>query len=233
MKGKLAIKKTAHAISSNVMQGVTQYDSLVSYLEQKGWRIVKMQDGESLDNTFRLLHLTEYAKGKQSFAFQSPTTRLVAIDQSVTGPQQTYLLAHELGHIELQHKLGDLSPDEEREANVFAEAYLSTYSRQRTKWFMLAAAVLSCLIAIVGVTFGIMGFQHSQAAAPVAPVVHVSPAPTASNAVVSGKKVVITQSGDKYHKPDCIYVESKNNTQEMTVQQAVALGKEPCSVCKP
>ena len=152
--------------------------------------------------------------------------------QSVTGPQQTYRLAHELGHIELQHKLGDLSPDEEREANVFAEAYLSAYSRQRTKWFMLAAAVLSCLIAIAGITFGVMGFQSSQST-PTTPVVHVSPAPTASNAVISDKKVVVTRSGDKYHKPDCIYVESKNNTQEMTVQQAVALGKDPCSVCKP
>ena len=232
MKGKFSIRKTAHAISTNVMQGVTQYDSLVSYLEQKGWRVVKMQNGESLENTFRLLHLTEYANGKQSFAFQSPTTKLVAIDQSLASKDQTYLLAHELGHIELKHKLGNLGVDEEREANVFAEAYLSTYSRKRGRWFMLAAAVLSCLVAASGITFGMMGFWHLQAA-PTTPVVNVSPAPTVYSTAVSNKKVVVTKSGDKYHRPDCIYVESKNNTQEMTVQQAVASGKEPCSVCKP
>ena len=171
-------------------------------------------------------------KGKQSFAFQSPTTKLVAIKQSLAAKDQTYLLAHELGHIELKHKLDNLGIDEEREANVFSEAYLSTYSMRRPKWFMFATVALSCFIAVAGVTFGIMGFQHSQAA-PSIPVVNVSPAPTSSSAVVSSKKVVVTQSGDKYHKPDCIYVESKNNTQEMTVQQAVASGKEPRSVCKP
>jgi hypothetical protein len=51
--------------------------------------------------------------------------------------------------------------------------------------------------------------------------------------MLSSKKVVVTKSGDKYHRPNCIYVESKNNLQEMTVQQAVASGKEPCSACKP
>ena len=148
----------------------------MSYLEQNGWRVVKMQNGESLDNTFRLLHLTEYANGKQSFDFQSPTAKLVAIDRSLASRDQTYLLAHELGHIELKHKLDNLGVDEEREANVFAEAYLSTYSRKRGRWFMLAAAVLSCLVAASGITFGIMGFRHSQAT-PTAPVVLLPQAP--------------------------------------------------------
>lgn len=45
--------------------------------------------------------------------------------------------------------------------------------------------------------------------------------------------VVITKTGEKYHKPDCQYAENKTNTFKMTEQEALDAGYEPCAVCRP
>ena len=42
--------------------------------------------------------------------------------------------------------------------------------------------------------------------------------------------VYITRDGDKYHNRDCQYVEGKDLA-ELTVQEAIEAGYEPCSVC--
>lgn len=45
--------------------------------------------------------------------------------------------------------------------------------------------------------------------------------------------VVVTRTGDKYHLPDCQHVRGKDDVIEMTKQEAIEKGYEPCKVCKP
>ena len=56
--------------------------------------------------------------------------------------------------------------------------------------------------------------------------------PTAS-AIPETYQVMVTPSGEKYHKPGCIYVRDKANTQELSMQEAERLNYEPCDVCFP
>ncbi len=45
--------------------------------------------------------------------------------------------------------------------------------------------------------------------------------------------VVVTRTGEKYHRPTCKYVVGKTDTRTLTVEQAKAEGYTPCSVCDP
>ena len=43
----------------------------------------------------------------------------------------------------------------------------------------------------------------------------------------------ITESGNKYHEKDCIYVKDKTNTHRMTVEEFESGEYEPCKMCLP
>lgn len=60
------------------------------------------------------------------------------------------------------------------------------------------------------------------------------PTPTAIVPVPAvPSEVVITSSGEKYHKPDCIYVKNKTNTVSLSIEEAINMGYESCEVCDP
>lgn len=43
--------------------------------------------------------------------------------------------------------------------------------------------------------------------------------------------VYVTAKGKKYHKPDCYHIAGKNNTLELTIEEAEQAGYEPCKDC--
>lgn len=45
--------------------------------------------------------------------------------------------------------------------------------------------------------------------------------------------VYVTSKGEKYHRASCRYVKGKTNVEPMTVEEAIADGKDACSVCNP
>lgn len=45
--------------------------------------------------------------------------------------------------------------------------------------------------------------------------------------------VYVTTSGQKYHRKNCRYVRGKDNTLEISINQAEEKGYSPCSKCKP
>ena len=48
---------------------------------------------------------------------------------------------------------------------------------------------------------------------------------------VTAQKVYTTKTGEKYHKSSCKYL--KYSMKEYTLEEAIELGYEACSVCKP
>lgn len=60
-----------------------------------------------------------------------------------------------------------------------------------------------------------------------------TPKATPLNSKISDVTVVKTTSGEKYHKPDCRYVKNKTNISELTLEEAMNSGLEPCSICRP
>lgn len=45
--------------------------------------------------------------------------------------------------------------------------------------------------------------------------------------------VYITRTGTKYHKPTCSYVRNRDDLREMTIEEALEEGLQPCKVCEP
>ena len=43
----------------------------------------------------------------------------------------------------------------------------------------------------------------------------------------------ITESGNKYHEKDCIFVKDKTNTHRMTIEEFESGEYEPCGICLP
>ncbi len=66
------------------------------------------------------------------------------------------------------------------------------------------------------------------------PTTQVSNKPTDNSTSTQNKTIVkITQYGKKYHKPNCQYVQGKDNTTSLTIEEALKKGLTPCSKCKP
>jgi len=49
--------------------------------------------------------------------------------------------------------------------------------------------------------------------------------------VNKGDKVYVTETGKKYHREDCRYLDKSKIA--MTKEDAIKKGYEPCDVCKP
>jgi len=47
----------------------------------------------------------------------------------------------------------------------------------------------------------------------------------------NGQTVYTTKTGEKYHESNCHYL--KYSKKEIPLQEAIKLGYDPCSVCKP
>lgn len=67
------------------------------------------------------------------------------------------------------------------------------------------------------------------------PLNNLSQIGSIKNKVLKNSKditVVVTKSGEKYHKPNCQYVENKNNTIELSINEALKANYKPCSTCQ-
>ena len=96
---------------------------------------------------------------------------------------------------------------------------------------LIAHSLAALMALVVSLILHIPGIAHPKAGQAAAPASnHAGIVDTAGN---PSDIVIITKSGDKYHRPDCVYVQNKTNTQELTRKKAEALKKEPCAACRP
>lgn len=222
-----SIKKLARLICVKIWSCTAHDDLCAFYFKEHGWRIIPFGDNGRGDAALELLGLDEFAKGKTSFAFQNATTRIVAVDSKLKPTKRAYYLAHELGHILLEHNLGDLSLNEERDANIFADAFVNCWPKQRFKWTTWGIIALSLLLCFAGCLFS---YRAGQASSPTAlpaaaPSISASPAD-------KDKLVLHTPSGEKYHKAGCPHIK-ESIIITCTIAYAESIGLEPCKSCQP
>lgn len=222
-----SIKELARFICFKIW-GYTAHDDLCAlYFKEHGWRIIPFGDNGRGDAALELLGLDEFAKGKTSFAFQNATTRIIAVDSKLKPTKRAYYLAHELGHILLEHNLGDLSLNEEREANTFADAFVSCWPKQRIKWMVCGMVALSLLLCFAGCLFS---YRAGQASSPTA---LPAAAPAVSSAPVDKSKIVLyTPSGEKYHNAGCPHIKGSVII-TCTLGEAEVQGLGACKSCLP
>ena len=135
--------------------------------------------------------------------------------------EKTIILAHEAGHIFLEHLSSRpiLGSDvvQEHRANEFAHYLLYPGILKRTKFLIkkhkkLIAVVCSCiLLAAIGITvFSILSKSKDRFG-----------------------EYYLSATGNKYHLKNCIYVKDKDNVRQMTEEELKSGEYEPCQVCMP
>lgn len=218
--------------------GKITVDTLTLYLAKRGWVVMWYTLGVP-NKMIEHLHLTDYAMEELAFKYEIQAQKLVFVREDLEESTKIYCILHEIGHILLEHKSESIDFMAEREANLFAELSLAPGHRGWNRAVVIccaAAIVIACGCAAV---FTLTKPQE-RIVEPTPSVVITSgsetPTPAPDSVPTSepedlSETVIFTTGGEKYHKPNCVYVRNKTNVIKGTVEDALVLGKEPCSVC--
>lgn len=215
------VKKEADAFRASVTSKRILLDASIGHMKSIGWETMYFNDGGAGDKLLKSQHLSEIAIRNKAFAVKG--LRIIFIDRTAENKLRPYL--HEVAHILLKHDFDALTLENETEANQFVD-YLLRPHFNKTQIF----AMIACLALAISLILHIPGIVHPSAE-------QTSPSPSHAKTINASENpediVVITSSGAKYHKSNCVYVQNKTNTQHLTRKEACALGKEPCTVCNP
>lgn len=198
-------------------------DNLIYLIESHGFDIIDFDNDEPNESISALidnLNLHKMIISSKAFTYQNGDVKLVFVCDSLTADEKKCAMAHELGHIILNHlKDGCVTPDitEEYQCNEFAHYLLnpspliviSQSIRKHKKAFFITAAVVAILI------LSIVGAQHINK----------------QNSYYG--EYYITQNGEKYHDRKCIFIKNKNNIHRMTEEEYESGEYEPCQICLP
>lgn len=220
---KSEIKIAASSFRNSLTGKKAMLDTMTGQMAQRGWRTVYFHDSGDGDAIIKDLSLEGYTKFHDAFIYQP--LKIIFLNKTATDKPRRY--AHEVAHIVLGHDLDSRAQfQNDEEANAFADQLVRRHFSKNQIIALAASAAL-----VVSLILHIPGIAHPKAGQAAAPASnHAGIVDTAGD---PSDIVVITKSGDKYHRADCVYVQNKTNTQELTREKAEALKKEPCAACKP
>lgn len=200
------------------------YAALEKATEKQGYTIVEfnhISNNESVRTLVDSLGLQEYVSHSKGFTYADKNYRIVFIHEDLNEEEKTKVLAHENGHIYLGHfsssQVIGKDVQEEYEANEFSH-YLQTDSVAtkmqngfiKHKKICLVVVAIAFVLAIALAIFGYIEKEKQYYG-----------------------EYYITETGNKYHERDCIFVKDKNNTQRLTVEQFESGEYSPCATCLP
>ena len=200
------------------------YAALEKATEKQGYTIVEfnhISNNESVRTLVDSLGLQEYVSHSKGFTYADKNYRIVFIHEDLNEEEKTKVLAHENGHIYLGHfsssQVIGKDVQEEYEANEFSH-YLQTDSVAtkmqngfiKHKKICLVVVAIALVLAIAVAIFGYIEKEKQYYG-----------------------EYYITETGNKYHERDCIFVKDKNNTQRLTVEQFESGEYSPCATCLP
>ena len=219
-KEKLVKGKVLSLFSQYNLRTVT-LDNLVYIIEDQGYEIVEYGlEDLATQHLLGKMGLTEYAKARKAFTYKQGLAKFVFVFEDLSAKEKLLALAHEVGHIVCNHlKDGntECSVDEEYEANEFAHHFLHPGPWLRIKTWL-------------------MSYQKSAVAVAVVVLVLIIGAVIITNVIRSNSyygEYYITESGEKYHKENCIFVKDKKNVERLTEKDYYSGEYDPCQICLP
>lgn len=251
---KIEVRKCAKLFTKKV--DTLSFISICESINREGWRVVRFDD-PFMAQFSKSMGLADYPKDKDSFTYYADDgikkIQLICIRKDLTENCATLLLLHEIGHIELGHKFGSLSPQDEKDATLFAQIVRSSLLRKlypQRSFTTIAAFAAVCIIvggiAARYITAIPQPAQQASAGTSTSltvslPSVQLPDLPKASSSEAEDTRsedpisgaVVVTKTGDRYHLPNCQYVQGKDNLRPMSIAEAQAAGYIPCKVCRP
>lgn len=221
-------KKTFEFFKSFGITSVTT-DILRDIIQRQGYSIFEFSHFDNDPETEQLLNslkLRKYSLNTKAFTYADNNNRIVFILEGLSCEEELILLAHEEGHIYLNHlnmTSGIFGDDilKEQEANNFA-FYLLSKNFFRTILLNAGFHKVTAVIVTVSVLL-ILGFSIAVANKASVPV----------SGIFSSNTLVVTANGTKYHRPDCVYVKNKTNITHLAIKELEELGYTPCKVCLP
>lgn len=197
------------------------YDSLRKATEKQGYTIVEfnhIENEESVAVLLSSLGLMNYASCSKCFTYADKNYRIVFVHEGLNDEEKVKVLAHENGHIFLEHfsssQVIGRDVQEEYEANEFAHyLYRESFSAKmsigfkKRKKLYISIIIVVLLAAIAAVVIGVINESKYY------------------------ENYYVTSTGNKYHTEDCSFVNGKDNSSRMTVEQFESGEYEPCSRC--
>lgn len=221
MNNEQIIKQRASSLLSEYRLQTITLDNLVYIIEDQGYEIVEYNlEDLAARHLLDKMGLTEYARARKAFTYKQSAARFVFIFEDLSAKEKLFALAHEVGHIICGHlKDGntEYSVDEEYEANEFAHHLLHPGQWLRIKSWIMAHRNIAITVATIAllVIFGAI---------------------IATNVIRNNSyygEYYITESGEKYHQADCIFVKDKTNVERLTEKDYYSGEYEACQICLP
>lgn len=214
-------KMIAHQILQEEKISRVTLDNLAYFIEKRGFEIIDFSRSEDNNDATRIMmerfHLTEVARQNSAFLYIQGNMRYVFLDESMSANDKLYALAHELGHICLEHtRAGSFihgTFEQEHEANEFAHYLLHPSARivviaWANEHRIGAAAIVLAIILLI-------------AAIPVTNYVQSK---------IYHDYYFVTDSGEHYHMADCFYIQGKD-AHRMTKEEFESGKYTPCKIC--
>lgn len=196
-------------------------DRLRSTAEKLGYTVVEFShilNDRDVQTLIDALKLSDAALHSRGFTYANQNYRLLFVHDDLSEEEEQIILAHELGHIWLEHMTSAASVigrdvQEEYEANEFAHYLLhpgfSGLLRKnlsgRRKRLALGAVVLIAAV-VAGMAFTLVSCSGAGG-------------------------YLVTPTGSKYHTADCGYVRGRDNTRRLSEEELNSGGYQPCEKC--
>lgn len=216
-------KKAAFAIlRDNKIKSIT-LDNIVFLLGERGYEIIDYSTDhkEEFDALIDSLQVDSLIFTQNAFTYKKADIKAVFVNEQLSAEEKKYVLAHELGHIECGHLernyFSGSDVADEYEANEFAHSLLAPsfvnsifLKLSYHKRIVVYAVIVMVLIgAICG---GLLYKKRIDS---------------------YHGEYYLTNSGERYHKQNCIYIKEKENVHRLTVEEYESGKYEPCKVCLP
>ncbi|HBL41365.1 MAG TPA: hypothetical protein DDY98_07310 [Ruminococcaceae bacterium] len=219
-----SMKKSVRIFQKKYRLNAINRDALLSVFREQGYTLIPFHAAHNQADVAQVienLNLMELVSVSNGFTFVNERFRLVFVNEDLSDEEQLIVLAHEEGHIFLQHIQSQsiLGQDvmQEHEANEFAHFLLHPSGSEKGKrWIALhkkAVCVMAACLMLVAI--GTSAFVLT----------------TKADSYYGN--FYITETGKKYHKKDCIYVKNKKNIHRMTKEEFESGEYDACKVCLP
>ena len=200
------------------------YFSLKKAAEEMGYSVIefnRISNDKNVEIIINSLKLGDIVLRSKGFTYADEDYRLIFINESLSENEKILILSHEIGHIYCSHLDAGLiigkDVRDEYEANEFSHYLLNQSVWQKIRRIL---------------------FKHKRAAVAVAVILALGAAAGVSVAVYTKEQsyygdYYITETGNKYHKKDCIFVKNKTNIRRLTKDEFDSGKYEPCEMCLP
>lgn len=224
-------------------------------MKSYGCRVKSYKEAEDF---IKYHKLEESTKIYRAFAYEYDDEIIVLYRDSLKGEQLLFAIAHEIGHLALQHD--EKTQRAEDEADEFARLFIGNTYLRKAALVMIIALILvtallvkSCGESSIVISNNVTPSLQTESATVSETIETVkkqsgfetaltttNEKPTSNQEIQTEEvhianpehPVYISKSGNKYHSADCYHINVDNCTM-ISKEQAVSLGYEPCKTCRP